>query len=145
MREIKTALHSKKGFTLVELMIAIVIMGILVSVAIPVYSFATKNVKAKVCHSNCEIIEKAAIQYVANHDQERIDFVKQNQPLQITSQNEAEKKLPADFLACFKDGDFPECQDGGVYSIYYSEANDGLTVDVYCSLHGDTEGDMPKS
>ena len=37
-------LKNKKGFTLVELMIVVVIMAILVAVAIPIYNAVTKGV-----------------------------------------------------------------------------------------------------
>ena len=45
-------LKSKKGFTLVELMIVVVIMAILVAVAVPIYSAVTKNAKKKTCIAN---------------------------------------------------------------------------------------------
>ena len=53
-------LMSKKGFKLVELMIVIVIMGILVAVAIPVYGAVTKNAEAKTCKSNMSNIKSMA-------------------------------------------------------------------------------------
>ncbi len=143
MRERKTALHSKKGFTLVELMIVVVIMGILVAVAIPVYNSVTSNTKATACHSNCEIIEKAATQYLVNGDLERVDFVKKNSPLVISSPEVAKEKLPPEFLACFQDGAFPECPSNETYSIYYDEKSDGVSIKVYCSEHGDMHGKNP--
>ncbi len=45
-------LKSKKGFTLVELMIVVVIMAILVAVAVPIYSAVTSNAKKKTCLAN---------------------------------------------------------------------------------------------
>lgn len=45
-------LQSKKGFTLVELMIVVVIMAILVAVAVPIYSAVTENSKRKTCIAN---------------------------------------------------------------------------------------------
>ena len=45
-------LKSKKGFTLVELMIVVVIMAILVAVAVPIYSAVTANAKKKTCIGN---------------------------------------------------------------------------------------------
>ncbi len=45
-------LKSKKGFTLVELMIVVVIMAILVAVAVPIYTAVTANAKRKTCLAN---------------------------------------------------------------------------------------------
>lgn len=45
-------MKSKKGFTLVELMIVVVIMAILVAVAVPIFSAVTKNAKKKTCIGN---------------------------------------------------------------------------------------------
>ena len=56
-------LMSKKGFTLVELMIVIVIMGILVAVAIPVYGAVTKNAEKKTCISNMRDMKSTAATY----------------------------------------------------------------------------------
>ena len=49
-------LKSKKGFTLVELMIVVVIMAILVAVAVPIYSAVTSNAKKRACAGNCREI-----------------------------------------------------------------------------------------
>ncbi len=45
-------MKSKKGFTLVELMIVVVIMAILVAVAVPIYNAVTENARKKTCAAN---------------------------------------------------------------------------------------------
>ena len=58
---------NKKGFSLVELMIVVVIMGILIAVAIPLYNNITKNAKDKTCASNIDTIENAAVVYMTEN------------------------------------------------------------------------------
>lgn len=57
----------KKGFSLVELMIVVVIMGILIAVAIPLYGTITTNAKNKTCASNIDAIQNAAVVYYTEH------------------------------------------------------------------------------
>ena len=57
------ALKNKKGFTLVELMVVVAIIGILTLVAVPVYNNVTDNAKNKTCDANVRTIESALMQY----------------------------------------------------------------------------------
>ena len=57
-------LHSsKKGFTLIELMIVILIIAILVAIAVPVYLAATNSAKKRTCQSNLRTIDSAINAY----------------------------------------------------------------------------------
>ena len=54
---------NKKGFSLMELMIVVVIMGILIAVAIPLYGSIVTNSKNSTCESNLDTIRSAAVAY----------------------------------------------------------------------------------
>jgi type II secretion system protein G len=57
--------RNNKGFTLVELMVVLLIIGILVAIAIPIYNSTQKKAKETACEANIRTIEGAAAQYHA--------------------------------------------------------------------------------
>ena len=81
---------NKKGFSLVELMIVVVIMGILIAVAIPLYGAITDNANNKTCSNNIKSIKTNAANYKATY-------------------NKAASTSGAELALMFDDGKFPLC------------------------------------
>lgn len=62
---LKLFMRSKKGFTLVELMVVVIILGILVAIAIPIYNDVTGDAQKKACAANEKTLEGAVGMYLA--------------------------------------------------------------------------------
>jgi type II secretion system protein G len=61
--------RNQKGFTLVELMVVVVIIGILSAIAVPVYNNVTEKAEASACKANIRTLEGALEAYKAVNDE----------------------------------------------------------------------------
>jgi len=65
---IREVLSREDGYSLIELMIVVVLLGILVSVAVPQYFASVKNARAVQCTSNRGAIVRAVITYITQEN-----------------------------------------------------------------------------
>lgn len=59
--------HPENGFTLVELMMVVLILGVLVALAIPIYGAVRSQAEKKTCFANQRTIEGACVQWMGSN------------------------------------------------------------------------------
>lgn len=59
--------HAPQGFTLVEILIVVIILGILAALVVPKYSAASNDSKATALASTCRNVQQKVIEYHSMH------------------------------------------------------------------------------
>ncbi len=123
-------LLNKKGFTLVELMIVVVILGILVAIAVPIYSASRANAEKKTCFANMRMIVGACAQYYMEHE---------NYGGLIPDtgvRNLSTDTLPDEFINKFDAEGVPHCPSGGVYTIEHGQSESAVKITCIANSEG---------
>lgn len=66
---------NRKGFSLVELMIVVVIMGILIAVAVPLYNAVTDNAEKRTCQDNQRVIRSAYTRCALDDSENKVNSI----------------------------------------------------------------------
>ena len=88
------------GFTLVEIMIVVAIIGLLAAIAVPNFAQARTNARRGACINNLRLIDAAKEQYALENDKDS-----------------AVTPAAADVTPYLKSGAMPTCPAAGAYTI----------------------------
>jgi prepilin-type N-terminal cleavage/methylation domain-containing protein len=97
----KFAKKARKGFTLVEIMIVVLIIGILLAIAVPNFIKARESSRAKACTANLKQLDSAKEQYAMDNKLSNGDAVAAGALWAANAYIKTE----------------PECPSGGTYTV----------------------------
>jgi prepilin-type N-terminal cleavage/methylation domain-containing protein len=101
----------RPGFTLVEIMIVVAIIGLLAGIAIPGFIKARNSARVKSCISNLKTLNAAKVQWA---------FAERKRTTSIP--------LAAEVIPYLREGSLPECPAGGTYRLRSLARNPACTL-----------------
>ena len=69
LKRIGHPINNYRGFTLLELVIVLLIIGIVVAIAVPLYNASGKEAKKKACQANLRTLDEIVTRYYADNDE----------------------------------------------------------------------------
>ncbi len=114
----------KKGFTLVEIMIVVVIIALIFAIALPNYFKAGLTAKRNVCITNLKQIDTAISGWAIDND---------------IPEGAAPDQGQEEGIYSYIKGPKPKCPSGGVYTIYQV----GVKPQVRCSKEAAEDHKLP--
>lgn len=121
-------MKNRKGFTLIELIVVIAILGILALFLVPSFMGYAKDAKQSVCESNMTSIQRAYHFQMAKQEKDETEKF-----LNEVMNNEFD-----DFSTA------PKCPSGGIYYIINTGEEAGQSVfQVVCTEHSNVLGRIP--
>ena len=103
--------QNKAGFTLVEIMIVVAIIGLLAAIAVPNFTQARTNARTAACVNNLRLMDAAAEQWALENNQDNGDAV-----------------ALGNVAPYLKGGAIPTCPAGGAYAVTVVGANPTCSV-----------------
>lgn len=116
------SLRNEQGFTLIELMVVVLIIGILVAIAIPVFQSTQNNAKRRACFANLRTMNGGMEQYNA----EAVEFAPGTTIANLSALTGSTVVNSIAYGPWLKK--YPRCPGGGTYAIDGGEPS--------CSSHG---------
>ncbi len=112
------------GFTLVEIMIVVLIIGILLAIAIPNFMNAREEARAKACVANLKQIDSATQQWAMDNKVSNDNYSTIGPPSLTATSGTTQIVGSSSYIRSA-----PSCPSGGTYSVAAS-----LTVSPTCSI-----------
>ncbi|MGF1572694.1 MAG: prepilin-type N-terminal cleavage/methylation domain-containing protein [Sumerlaeia bacterium] len=127
--------RTAKGFTLVEIMIVVAIIGILIAIAVPGFIKARETSRRRACQENLTKIDGAIQQYILENNLQDLATTITDGELEDADLTGAGELIgPNSYLKAT-----PQCPSGGDYTLLEDVGPYGEAVE--CSIHNFPTGD----